>query len=103
MANMIFSARYTDNTNSTYLNWANTIWNWEESVGLVVLNDGKYTIYDGVTPSQNCTSVDHLQWSYELAEHLYGAAVIWNLVSHPSLIADILKCCIYVSEIIIIL
>lgn len=54
-------------------------YDWELDIGLIDYNT--LSIYDGTTPSENCTSIDHLQWSYVVGVHLLGAAVMWNLVS----------------------
>ena len=46
-------ARYTGN--QTYAMWAEKVWDWETSVGLI---DGGFNVYDGSTDESNCTSVD---------------------------------------------
>lgn len=66
-------ARYTGNT--TYATWAETIWDWETSIGLI---DDKFNIYDGSSDTENCTSVDHLQWTYNAGVYLHGAANMYN-------------------------
>ncbi|CAD6446177.1 eeb9625f-7ca9-444e-93d9-64366702ec7e [Sclerotinia trifoliorum] len=66
-------ARYTGN--QTYADWAEKIWQWEQSVGLI---DGKYNIFDGSSDVDNCASVDHLQWSYNAGIYLHGAANMFN-------------------------
>jgi hypothetical protein len=73
----ITTAKYTGNT--TYSNWAETTWDWCERVGLI---DDKYNVYDGTSAAvgENCTSVDHLQWSYNVGVFLIGAAYMWNIV-----------------------
>jgi len=72
------TAKYTGNT--TYSLWAETTWDWCERVGLI---DDKYNVYDGTSAAigENCTSVDHLQWSYNVGVFLIGAAYMWNIVS----------------------
>lgn len=74
-------ARYTGN--QTYADWAETIWQWEQSVGLI---DSGYNIYDGSSDTDNCASVDRLQWSYNAGIYLHGAANMFNYVSFVSLI-----------------
>jgi mannan endo-1,6-alpha-mannosidase len=68
-------ARYTGN--QTYLDWADKIWDWEESVGLI---GSGYEVYDGSSDLQNCTSVDHLQFSYNQGIYIFGAAIMYNIV-----------------------
>ncbi|KAL2257380.1 hypothetical protein VTK26DRAFT_250 [Humicola hyalothermophila] len=64
-------ARATGNT--TYLDWANKVWDWTEAVGLI---DGDGNVYDGASSSQNCTDTNPLTFSYTAAIYLYGAAVM---------------------------
>lgn len=45
------------------------------------LIDENYNVYDGTSVNDNCTSIDHLQWSYNVGTYLIGAAYMWNLVS----------------------
>lgn len=68
-------ARYTGN--ATYAEWANKAWNWVESMGLL---DSNYQIYDGTSVNGNCSSIDHVRWSYNTGVFLYGAAVMYNYV-----------------------
>ncbi|KAB8294013.1 hypothetical protein EYC80_009475 [Monilinia laxa] len=66
-------ARYTGN--QTYADWAERIWQWEQSVGLI---DAGYNIFDGSSDTDNCASVDRLQWSYNAGIYLHGAANMYN-------------------------
>ena len=68
-------ARYTGN--ATYATWAETIWDWETSIGLI---DANYNIYDGASDTQNCTTIDKLQWTYNAGVYLHGAANMFNYV-----------------------
>lgn len=68
-------ARYTNN--GTYATWANTIWDWESSIGLI---DSSYNIFDGASDTENCTSIDQLQWTYNAGIYLHGAANMYNYV-----------------------
>lgn len=76
-------ARYTEN--STYSTWANTVWDWVERVGLI---DVKYNVFDGTNDVpydssgvyQNCSVINHLQYSYNPAVWLLGAANMYNIV-----------------------
>lgn len=68
-------ARYTGN--SSYADWAEKIFAWEESVGLI---GDAYEVYDGTTDTDNCTSLDHVQWTYNAGVYLFGAAMMYNYV-----------------------
>jgi mannan endo-1,6-alpha-mannosidase len=68
-------ARYTGN--ATYAQWANKVWDWEQSIGLI---DDNFNIYDGASDVQNCTEVVRLQWSYNAGIYLHGAANLYNFV-----------------------
>ena len=72
-------AKYTGNT--TYSEWAEKTWDWMSNVGLI---SDKYHFYDGSDDKINCTEINHLQWTYNAGVNLYGAAVMWNIVSTPS-------------------
>jgi len=69
-------AAYTGNT--TYNEWAEKTWDWVESVGLI---GSDYSVYDGTSDTDNCTEVDHGQWTYNQGIYLYGAAMMWKAVS----------------------
>lgn len=64
---------YTGNT--TYADWAERSWDWTKDIGLIS-ND--YRFFDGTDDTQNCTSQNHIQWTYNAGIFLYGAAVMWN-------------------------
>lgn len=70
-------ARYT--SNNTYAEHAETIWNWIQSVGLM---DSNYNIYDGAHIGTNCTDINKVQFSYNMAVWLLGAANMYNYVCH---------------------
>lgn len=70
-------ARYTGNT--TYSDWAEKAWDWTVAIGLM---DDKYHFYDGTDDQINCTQVNHIQWTYNAGVFLYGAAIMWNIVSY---------------------
>ncbi|KAF5024882.1 hypothetical protein F66182_3040 [Fusarium sp. NRRL 66182] len=76
-------AMYTGN--ETYSKWAEKIWDWEESAGLI--ND-KFQVLDGVhigeTKDSKCTDIDKTQWSYNSGIFLHGAAVMYNLTESDS-------------------
>jgi mannan endo-1,6-alpha-mannosidase len=73
-------AKYTGN--DTYALWAETTWDWVTAIGLI---DNEYKIYDGTDDTQNCSSINHIQWSYNAGVYLLGAANMYNYVSLPSL------------------
>lgn len=68
-------ARYTGNI--TYAEWAIKTWNWVESVGLV---SPTYQVWDGTSETDNCTTLNHIQWTYNNGIYLHGAAHMYNYV-----------------------
>jgi len=60
--------------NQTYADWAYSTWNWMYGVGLI---GDKWDVYDGVTPSANCSGVNHLQWTSSAGMVLNAAAVMY--------------------------
>jgi mannan endo-1,6-alpha-mannosidase len=71
-------ARYTGN--QTYADWAEKIWDWETSVGLI---DDGYNVYDGSSDLTNCSTVDKLQWTYNTGLYMFGSAMMYNYVRVP--------------------
>jgi len=69
-------ARYTGNT--TYLDWAEKVWDWETSIGLI---DSDFNVYDGSSDTTNCSSVDRLQFTYNQGLFVFGSAMLYNFVS----------------------
>jgi len=69
--------KYTGNT--TYTDWADKAWNWLTSVNLI---DANYHAYDGSDDTLNCTQVNHIEWTYNQGALIYGAGIMWNVVSH---------------------
>ncbi|KAI9778008.1 MAG: hydrolase 76 protein [Geoglossum umbratile] len=67
-------AKYTGN--QTYADWAEKMYDWVESKGLV---SSDYKFYDGTDVLQNCTSINHIQWSYNAGVFLLGAATMYNI------------------------
>lgn len=70
-------ARYTGN--SSYADWAETIWDWEVDLGLITSD---FKVYDGVTLHEGLPCEDDMdtaEWSYNSGIFLHGAAVMWNL------------------------
>ena len=72
-------ARYQGD-NQTFDDWANKAWDWEWDLGYIDHND--YSVYDGGHIDKNCTDIDRTTWSYNSGLFLYGAANMYNLVSH---------------------
>ncbi|KAK3685574.1 glycoside hydrolase family 76 protein [Podospora appendiculata] len=74
-------ARFTGN--QTYADWADKIYNWEVSAGLILPNGD---IYDGVgiKNTNDCSSTDQIQWSYNHGIFLHGSAVMYNLKKNTS-------------------
>jgi mannan endo-1,6-alpha-mannosidase len=68
--------RYTGN--ATYFDWANKAWNWMTDIGVV---SADFHSYDGTDSLQNCTSINHIEWTYNNGALLHGAAMMWNAVS----------------------
>ena len=68
-------ARYTDN--DTYAQKAEEIWDWTTNVGLM---DADYNVYDGAHVGHNCTDINRVQFSYNAAVWLLGAANMYDFV-----------------------
>lgn len=68
-------AKYTGNT--TYVDWAEKTFAWEQSVGLI---GSGYQVYDGTSDTDNCSSIDHVQWTYNSGIYMMGAAMLWSYV-----------------------
>lgn len=63
--------------NSSYADWAEKTWTWVNSVGLM---DSKYNVYDGTSDTSNCSSINHIQWTYNAGLYLHGAANMYKFV-----------------------
>ncbi|EFX02561.1 cell wall glycosyl hydrolase [Grosmannia clavigera kw1407] len=63
--------------NQTYADWATKVWDWETGVGFITSD---YKVYDGasVSGTDNCSTKDTIQWSYNAGIFLHGAAVMYN-------------------------
>ena len=73
-------ARYTNN--ATYAEWAERAWDWMEQAHL--LRNDSWIVYDGSHDLENnCTETNKIQWSYNVAIMLHGAANMYNYVGHP--------------------
>jgi mannan endo-1,6-alpha-mannosidase len=72
-------ARYTGN--KTYADWAEKVWTWMESVGLMHENpDGDLVIYDNAYAVSNCADINKPLFSYTAGIFLQGAAFMYNQV-----------------------
>lgn len=58
-----------------YVDWCTKIWDWMSGVGLI---DDRYNVFDGTTPSENCSEVNRVAWSYNPSMLLYGTAVLYK-------------------------
>lgn len=61
--------------NKTYADWAEKSWDWTKSVGLLADSGA---VYDGVDVGNNCSNVNHLQWSQNAALFIRGASTLWG-------------------------
>lgn len=68
-------AKYTGN--QTYADWATNGYDWASSVGFI---SHDYKVFQGTLVESNCSTIDHVQWSYAAASFLYGSAVMTNFV-----------------------
>jgi Glycosyl hydrolase family 76 len=74
-------ARYT--SDDMYAQWAEKIWDWMWTIGLI---DTNYNVYDNTEADRlNCTTIDRAQWSYNAGTLLMGASTMWNYVCPVSL------------------
>ena len=61
------------------------VWHGVAGVGLI---GERYEVYDGTSETNNCSDVNHVQWSYNNGVFLHGAAHMWNYVRIPTPIAS---------------
>lgn len=73
-------ARYTGN--ATYAEWAAKAWDWSTNIGLI---SPSYLFYDGTDDTINCTSLNHITWTYNAGVFMHGAANMYDFVSPPPL------------------
>lgn len=72
--------RYTGN--ETYIDWADQMWDWFSDS--VMWDAQGFQIYDGASTTENCSSADHMQWSYNYATGLAGLAYMYNHTSNDT-------------------
>lgn len=68
--------------NSSYADWAEKTWDWIFAVGL---GSPIYQFFDGTDDTQNCTSLDHIQWTYNAGVMMLGAANMYNFTNGSAL------------------
>ncbi|TVY56359.1 Mannan endo-1,6-alpha-mannosidase DCW1, partial [Lachnellula cervina] len=73
-------AAYTGN--DSYATHADSTWNWMTAIGLL---DKDYMVYDGSDSKNNCTVINHQQYSYNAAVFLLGAATMYNHTNGSSI------------------
>ena len=77
-------ARYTGN--QTYADWAEKIYDWTKSVGLIT---DIYEVFDGTDDKTNCATVaDKTQWTYNNAMFLHGSAFMYDITNGASVWKD---------------
>lgn len=72
-------ARYTGN--ETYANWAEKIYDWQVSTGMIPTEgDTEGDVYDGrhALEGGGCGNIDKIQWSYNAGIYLHGLANLYN-------------------------
>lgn len=74
-------ARYTDN--STYVEWADRIWNWMVELKFIDTHYQYWPVYDGAGMPSNCTKIDDLEWTYNSGLFMSGAAFMYNHTQDP--------------------
>ncbi|EPY49941.1 mannan endo-1,6-alpha-mannosidase [Schizosaccharomyces cryophilus OY26] len=66
-------ARFTGN--DTYTQWAEKVYNWSIKVGFV---HEDYTVFDGTSTKDNCSSIETTEWTYNSGLYMAGAAFLYN-------------------------
>ncbi|CAK4007101.1 mannan endo-1,6-alpha-mannosidase [Lecanosticta acicola] len=66
---------YAYTGNQTYADWVEKTWDWMTAIGLLSPDS---QVFDGTNDLQNCTELDHVQWTYSAGMMLNAAAVMWN-------------------------
>lgn len=73
--------------NTTYADWARTVWDWSTGAGFVAAD---YSVYDGASDegTDNCTTINGIQWSYNVATYLHGAANMYAYTGAVGLVDE---------------
>lgn len=75
----LLAARLAEQTqNATYADWANKVYAWSADIGLVTDDQ---QVYDGTDDNQNCSTINHIQWTANHATFMEGAAIMYKMVS----------------------
>ncbi|CAJ2502138.1 Uu.00g049910.m01.CDS01 [Anthostomella pinea] len=61
--------------NDTYVQWAQKVYDWSESVGFI---DQNFNVFDGASSKENCSKINGVSFSYSQGIYMYGAAVLYN-------------------------
>ncbi|KAL4898729.1 glycosyl hydrolase family 76-domain-containing protein [Aspergillus ambiguus] len=61
--------------NASYADWAERAWDWTERVGLI---SPRYAFFDGTDVRNNCSSLNHIRWTYNAGLFLLGAANMYH-------------------------
>jgi mannan endo-1,6-alpha-mannosidase len=69
-------ARYTGN--STYSDWASKAFNWTATVGFI---DEDWNVFDGASTTENCSSINRIQFSAFAGTYVSGVAHMYNISS----------------------
>ncbi|KAH3687892.1 hypothetical protein WICPIJ_001109 [Wickerhamomyces pijperi] len=69
-------ARYTGN--ETYIDVAETAFQWLTDIDFIGLSGDTYRVYDGAQIGTNCTEITQIQWSYNFALLMSGSAYAYN-------------------------
>ncbi|KAI9817423.1 MAG: hydrolase 76 protein [Pycnora praestabilis] len=73
-------ALYTGN--QTYADWATKTFDWIQNIQLM---NSQYQFFDGTDDTQNCSSINHIQWTYNAGVYLHGAANMYAFTNQSSL------------------
>jgi mannan endo-1,6-alpha-mannosidase len=52
------------------------VYTWAETVGLI---DGSANVFDGTFATENCSNINHVQWTANSGTFLYGSALMYNM------------------------
>lgn len=69
-------ARYTGN--STYVEWAERVWDWVVSQEFITVDENVWQVFDGAFIEDNCTELVKLEWTYNSGLFMSGSAVLYN-------------------------
>lgn len=68
--------RYTGN--SSYVDWAEKVWDWITDIGFISVNESNSYIYDGGKITDNCSTHTNLEWTYNYGLFLSGCAFLYD-------------------------